>query len=120
MDIAYAGFLIAFFVFALRATGDYFFWWDDWLLVRQSGSFEGMVDQYNGHLSVVILAVYRVLVELFGLDYGPFRVVGLICLFLVPISYYLVNRGQLGRGLAAVLGLSFFAVEGISFIPAEL
>lgn len=112
--------VVATFVYALWVTRHYYFWVDDWRLVSQSGSVGGIVGDYNGHLSVVILGIYRVLIEIFGFSYLPFRVVGLVCLLAVPVSYYLTNRRQMSPALAALLGLSLLAGENISFLALEL
>lgn len=120
VDVAFAALVTAAFAYAVWTTRDYYFWVDDWLLIRQSGSVGGIVDHYNGHLSIVILGLYRVLIEVFGFEYVPFRIVGLLCLFSLPVAYYATTRRRLGPPLAAVLGLSLLAGENVSFIAVEL
>lgn len=120
VDVAYGVLLSAAFLYGLWTTRHYFFWLDSWLLLHQSGSLGGLVDEYNGHLSIVILVIYRVLIEVFGFHHAPFQLVGMLCLFAVPVSYYLTTRRQLGPTVAAVLGLSFLASEAILFVPVEL
>ncbi|MEQ1785555.1 MAG: hypothetical protein ABL966_00770 [Acidimicrobiales bacterium] len=120
MDVVFAALVAAGFAYAVWRTRDYYFWVDDWLLIRQSGSVGGLVDHYNGHLSIVILGLYRVLIEVFGFEYAPFRLLGLLCLFSLPVAYYATTRRRLGAPLAAVLALSLLAGENVGFIAVEL
>ena len=48
---------------------------DDWGLLLQAESLGDLLDPYNDHLSVVILGVYRILGEVFGLSFRPYSVV---------------------------------------------
>jgi len=120
IDITVGLVLAGGFLGGLWATRDYYFWIDDWLLVRQSGSLGGLVDHYNGHLSILILGLYRVLIEVFGFEYVPFQVVGLLCLVAVPATYYVTNRRPLGAALAAILSVSMLPADRAFLFAAEL
>lgn len=108
------------FAYLLRISRDGYFQGDDWLLIRQSGSVGGLLEPYNDHLSVTILAVYRALVEVFGFSYWPFQVVGLVALMGVPVAYFLTTRRTWGPPLAAILALSMLGFNNLEFYPAVL
>ena len=93
-----------------------YFFLDDWGLIDQSGSLGGMVQPYNDHMSLVILVVYRALVEAFGFVYRPFRTVGLVCLFpAIPVSFYVTTRRLLGPPLAAAARWPCWRLQTSSF-----
>lgn len=99
------------------------FWFkaDDWPLALQSASFSGLVEPYNDHLSVNILAIYRVLLELFGFStYTPWRVVGLVSLAAVPLAYHLTSRSRLGPTAAAAVALLLLWFPRVSLEPGGL
>ena len=104
VEIVFIVLVVGAFAYSLRITRQAFFFADEWRVIRQAGSFTGMFDQYNHSLSVVTMILDRSLVELFGFTYTPFRVVGLACLFAVPLTYFLTTRRQFGAVLAAFLG----------------
>lgn len=88
------------------------FWFDEWhwVLERRGNGVDAFLEPHNGHLSVVPIACYRVLLSIFGLDvYGPYRlmVIGahLICVMLVFL--YASRRGGGFRALLAA-GLILF------------
>lgn len=118
VDIALAGVLTAAFVYLMGLTSEAYFAFDDWKLAGRS--YRGLLLPYNDHLSLVILALYRLLVESFGFSYTPFRVVGLLCLLGVPASYFLTTRRVLGPPLAALGALAMLAFGNVELYPAAL
>jgi hypothetical protein len=120
VDLAVGAMVIAAFGYAFRLTGSSYFWADDLRLIRQGGSLGGLVDQYNGHLSVVILTVYRGLIEIAGFSYAPFRVVGFLILLSVPMAYYLTTKGRLTPPVAALVTLPLLWCSGVSLYPGEM
>lgn len=120
VDLAFGAVVAAAFGFLLRITEDGWYFLDDWGLIDQSGSLRGVFRPYSGHLSVAILGIYRVLAEAFGFEYGPYRVVGFLCLLAIPVSYHLTTRRLLGPPLAAVLALSTIAYANLELRPSSL
>jgi hypothetical protein len=52
------------------------FWFDewDWVLERRANSLDAFLEPHNGHLSLVPISLYRLLLATFPLDvYGPYR-----------------------------------------------
>ena len=70
----------------------FYFWSDDLPLIDQAGSWGGLIKPYNGHMSVLILSIYRASAELSGLSYTPFMIAGALSLVAVPVSYFLTTR----------------------------
>ncbi len=62
-----------------RGTTAWFDEWD-WILHRRTGSLGSFLDSYNGHLSLVPVAIYRLLYATAGLrTYVPYRVLLIVC-----------------------------------------
>jgi hypothetical protein len=68
------------------------FWFDEWtwVLDRRGNDVDAFLEPHNGHLSLIPIAIYKLLLSSFGLDmYGPYRlmVIGahLLCVLLVFI-----------------------------------
>jgi hypothetical protein len=66
------------------------FWFDewDWVLERRGNDLDTFLEPHNGHLSLIPIVIYRLLLSTFGIDvYGPYRLmvigVHLICVALV-------------------------------------
>src|SRR5690606_17852700 len=70
----------------LRITGGSWFFVDEWSMALQLERPGGIIEPYNGHLSVSILSLYRVLLELFGFSYLPYRGAGGVALVGVPVA----------------------------------
>lgn len=120
VEVAFGVLVVGWLVYVLQITRDYYFWADDLRLIDQAGSWRGLVEPYNGHLSIVILSVYRAATELGDLSYTPFVIAGALSLVAVPVSYFVTTRRQLGAPLAAVLAMPLLWQSGMSFRPAEL
>lgn len=120
VEIVFALLVAATFAYGIRITGGSYFWLDEWLYVRQGRSLSGLFSQYNGHLSVVVLAIYQALTEAFGFAYTPFRVAGLLALMAVPTAYFVSTRRALGAPLAALAAMPLLWFSGMSLFPAEM
>lgn len=120
VEMALAALLVAASVNVWRVTAGYWFFADDWPLLRQAESLGGLVEPYNNHLSVIILGLYRGLVEVVGLEYTAFRFVSYACLLAMPVVYFLTTRSRLGAPVAALLGLSLLWADNALFVVAEL
>lgn len=120
VDVVFALLVTAAFAYTLHITRWSYFWADDWLLIRQAGSVRGLFRPYNGHLSIIILGTYRVLLGGFGFAHTPIRVVSLMGLLAVPSGYFLTTRRQFGATLAALLALPLLWYgRHVSLNPSE-
>lgn len=73
---------------------------DDWAFVIQQ---PGLLDEHNGHLSLLPIAVYRVLVALVGLDtQWPFRVLLAATVVALGVVVYLLVAERVGRAAGVV------------------
>ena len=120
VEIVFAAIIAVEFVYLVRVGTSLYFSGDDWSLLRQSGSFRGMLAPFNNHPSVTILALYRALFEVFGFSYGPFRVTALLCLLAAPVAYFVTTRRLLTPPLAAVAALSLLSFSGLDLSPSWL
>jgi len=121
VDIAFGLVVLASAAYFLRVTRESWFFADEWAMADQVRRTQDIVDPYNGHLSVTILALYRVLLELFGFTtHVPYRIAGIVSLVAVPVSMYLVARRRVGAPAAAVMGLILLWFPGISLEPGGL
>jgi hypothetical protein len=92
---------VAYFSLSRRA----YFSSDDWHMALRGRSVSDFLEPYNGHLSVVPIAVYRTLYAVFGFEtYVPWRLVAHLCLISVAVALFLVMRARTGPLLAAVAG----------------
>jgi hypothetical protein len=121
VEIAFALLVIAAFAYSLHITKSYFFFLDDWLLIKQGSSLGGWFEPYSDQMGLVIIGTWRVLAELFGFAFTPFRVVGMVGLYAVPAAYFVTARRELGAVVAALLALPLvWYGRYISLIPAQL
>jgi hypothetical protein len=105
----------------IRVTRESWFFADEWRMALQVERIQDIIDPYNGHLSVTILGLYRVLLELFGFStYLPYRVVGVVSLVAVPVAMFLISRRRVGVTTAAIMGLLLLWIRGISLEPGGL
>jgi hypothetical protein len=82
------------------------FFYDEWDFVqhRSSGLVDPLLEPHNGHLSIVPVAVFRLLFETVGLDhYRPYRWVGLSVHVLVVVLVFLIVRRRAGAGVATAM-----------------
>lgn len=104
----------------LAATDHTFFAGDDWGLLHQGLRAGGLLEPYNDHLSILILGLYRVLAEMFGLVYLPFRIAGTLCLVTIPVLLYATTRSRFGPAMAGGLALVVLGVPRIELQPFVL
>ena len=105
----------------LRITADSWFFADEWPMALQVLRTQDIVDPYNGHLSVTILGLYRLLLELFGFtSHLPYQVAGIVSRVAVPVAMFLAARRRLGAPVAAVMGLLLLWFRGIGLEPGGL
>ncbi len=83
------------------------FWADDWIWIatRRGSGVRTFLAPYNGHLSLVPIAIYHLMFAVFGLgSYEPYRVVIIALSLLVAVvvfAYARVRVGELPALLAA-------------------
>ena len=76
---------------------------DDWRLFQRGSTPGDYFKPFNGHLSVVPIGIYRLLLEIFGLGSAlPLRLVALASLAAVAITMYFVVRSRVGPALGLV------------------
>jgi hypothetical protein len=81
------------------------FWFDEWVWItgRRASSVGNFLQPYNVHLSLVPIALYRVMFAVFGLhDYAPYRLLGLAGHASCAVLVFVYARPRVG-GLAALL-----------------
>jgi hypothetical protein len=94
------------FVILERQNSPRTFYFDDWAIVlyRRSNGVHTWLDPHNGHLLLIPVAAYRLLMALFGLNhYRPYRFVGLgTHVFVATVIYrYVRARQSAATGLCA-------------------
>ncbi|MEO6318348.1 MAG: hypothetical protein ABIP36_06145, partial [Acidimicrobiales bacterium] len=104
----------------LTLTREFSFWSDDLFLIDQAGSWGGLIEPYNDHLSPVILTIFRASAELADFSYAPFAVAGAVSLVAVPISFYATARRPMGPPLTAILAMPLLWFDGMNPRPAAL
>ena len=121
VTIAFGVVVVASATYFLRITRASWFYADEWAMAVQVGRVQGIVDPYNGHLSITILGLYRVLLEVFGFTtHLPYRIAGIVSLVAVPVAMFLVARRRVGTPAAAIMGLVLLWFRGISLEPGAL
>lgn len=95
--------LIAGAVLLLYETRGTELWFDDWIWVmdRRAGGLGTFLDPHNGHLSLVPVAIYKLLFASVGIDsYAPFRVVMVVAHLAVVALLFAYARRRVGDVLA--------------------
>jgi len=85
------------------------FFYDEWDIVlgRRQNDAAAFFAPHNGHLIAAPVAVYKLLMALFGLrHYGPYRFVEIGLHLACAALLYLLVRRRLGSGLALVVAAS--------------
>jgi hypothetical protein len=98
--------------FVLWETRGTYFWFDEWMWIaeRRDLSASAFLEPHNRHLSLVPVAIYRVLFETVGLDnYWPYRVVLIIGHLTCAIVLFAYARSRVGPvlGVAAAAAILF-------------
>lgn len=120
VDLAFLAIAAAWFTYALRLSRGWYFWSDDLAVIHQSGSWNKLLQPYNGALSLVSLIVDRVAAEVGHLSFTPFAVAGALSILAVALSYFFTTRRQFGPPLAAVLSVPLLWFNGMNLRPAAL
>jgi hypothetical protein len=91
---------------------------DDWGMIDRGRSFVDLFRPFNGHLSVVPIAVWRASYHLFGLrTYTPLVLVGIVSLTLVGVSLFLEARARVGSAVALVAGTIVLWYPALTIAP---
>jgi hypothetical protein len=91
----------------MRSSRGHSFFRDDWRVATRSLSLGDLFETHNGHLSLVPLAIYRVLLGEFGLHtYTPYRVLGSTSLLCLGVALFLLARSRVGAPFALVVAVS--------------
>jgi hypothetical protein len=96
--------VVAFFVL-LSIGGRRYFFVDDWdfLASRSLSSIGDVLRSHNGHWSTLPIVEYRVLYHFFGLEYGPYLVVGIVAhLSAAGLLRWVMRRCHVGPWTATV------------------
>ncbi len=83
---------------------------DDWsvVLYRRSNSLHTWLDPHNGHLILIPVVIYKLLLAIFGMNhFRPYRVVGLIAHLAVATMLYRYVRSRSGPVVAIAVGALF-------------
>ena len=91
----------------LRASRGISFLRDDWTVATRSLSFGDLFEPHAGHLSLVPLAIYRVMLGQFGMaTYTPERLLGSTSLLCAGVALFLFARSRVGAPVALVAAVS--------------
>ncbi len=121
VEIVFAVLVAVAFVYTVHLNRRFYFYADDWLVIRQAGSFRGIVRPYNNQLSIFSLGAWRVFVIAGGFDYTLFRVAGALSFFAIPTAYFFTMRRQFGAVLAALIAIPLvWYGRYVSLNPSEM
>lgn len=82
------------------------FWGDDWawITTRRANTVHNFLSPYDGHLSVLPLAIYRVMFAVFGINsYAPYRGLVIVFSLLVGLLVFEYARHRVGPFLATLV-----------------
>jgi hypothetical protein len=82
------------------------FWGDDWawITTRRANTAHNFLSPYDGHLSVLPLAIYRVMFAVFGIDsYTPYRILVIVLSLIVGLLVFEYARHRVGSFLAMLV-----------------
>jgi hypothetical protein len=103
--IALALLLIGAGVFLYAETRAATFWFDEWgwVLHRRGSDLDAFLEPHNGHLSLVPVVAYRILLAIFGLDvYGPYRLMAITGHLAVVALVFAYARPRVGGPMAVL------------------
>ena len=91
----------------LIAGRDLWFWSDelDWLVGFTDFAPRSLLTPHASHLIALPRAIYELLPRVFGVDYLPFRVLGVVCLQAVALLVFHLVRRRLGPVVALMPAL---------------
>ncbi|MBX3314991.1 MAG: hypothetical protein KF906_11790 [Actinobacteria bacterium] len=120
-DVLFAALVVAAATVFLQAGSRAWFFADEWAMADQVRSTKGIFHPYNGHLSVLILSLYRVLLGTFGFEtYLPYRIAGVASFVSVGAAMYALVRREVGAVAAVVAGAVVLWPRGVSIEPGGL
>ena len=93
----------------LHLSRDSSFWADDWtwIATRRGNSVDTFLSPYNGHLSLVPIAIYRLMFAAFGLgSYTPYRALVIALSLVVAVLLFVYARARVGDLIALLLTAS--------------
>ncbi len=82
------------------------FWGDDWVWIttRRANTVHNFLSPYDGHLSVLPIAIYRVMFAVFGIDsYAPYRVLVIGLSLIVGLLVFEYARHRVGPFVAMLV-----------------
>jgi hypothetical protein len=85
------------------------FWADDWTWIadRRGNTVDAFLAPYNGHLSLVPIAIYRFMFAIFGLgSYTPYRALVIVLSLVVAVLVFVYTRARAGDLIALLLTIS--------------
>ena len=117
-DWVFAGVVVLTGWWYLRASHGHSFLRDDWQVAMRSLSFGDLFEPYNGHLSVVPLAIYRVFLGQFGMEtYTPERLLGSGSLLALGVALFLFARSRVGAPVGLVVAVSVLWLPTMNLTP---
>ncbi len=119
LDAAFVALLASTILTYVEKLRTYEFRGDDWRLFQRGSTPGDYFEPYSGHLSVVPIGIYRLLLEIFGLGSGlPLRLVALASLAAVAITMYFVVRSRVGPALGLVAAAEMLWSATLPLAPA--
>jgi hypothetical protein len=85
------------------------FWADDWSWIasRRGDTVNAFLAPYNGHLSLIPVAIYRLMFAVFGIgSYTPYRAVVIVLSLVVAVLVFTYARTRTGETVALLLATS--------------
>lgn len=121
VDAAF-GLLIVFTVASrMTASSTYGFLADDWRLTGRGGDLLDFARPYNGHFSAVLIALYKSMYGVFGLQTSaPLRLVSVLAGAAVATAVYLVVRRRIGLAPALAAATALLWFPGTTVIAAQV
>lgn len=114
VDLAIVGFAAASLALLMQLGSREWFYLDDWRLSLQARQWSGLVQPYNGHLSIVPVLIYKTLLTWFGFStYKPLQFVGLGSYVLVAVVLYFTTRRRIGTPAAAAAAMLVLWAPGV-------
>lgn len=120
LEVLLALFVVATVIHWVREMDGAWFYLDDWRLAQRAQAADGLLVPFNGHASVLIVAIYRGLLGVFGFNYLPFAATAVATRAAVSIAIYLRARSALGTPVAAGLAVSMLWFVGMELDVATL
>jgi hypothetical protein len=118
-EVVFVAMLVATVVVYVLQTRAYTFSTDDWLFAQRGHSLADYFRPYNLSLAVVPIAVYRLLLAVFGFHTTlPLRLVGIGCETSIAVALFLTVRSRLSSAVALVIGATFLWYPKLVLYPS--